>query len=245
MTHVDSGADLLDAVLEAHGGLQRWSELTSISAHLAQGGALWGLKHQEGVLADVYVTAQLHEERESHYPFGGPGLRSAFVPQRVAIETDDGAAVEILDAPRASFAGHVNETPWTRLQLAYFVGTAMWTYLTQPFSFTLDGFKTTELEAWEERGERWRRLHVVWPDYLATHSTEQTLYFDDDNRLTRHDYDVEISGGTPAAHYMSDYTTVSGISLPTKHRIFPRTPDGAALPEPLIVSIDLSEITFT
>ena len=40
-------------------------------------------------------------------------------------------------------------------------------------------------------------------------------------------------------------STSAGIRLPTKHRIFPRTPDGQSLAEPLIVSIDLSEIAFT
>ncbi len=57
-----------------------------------------------------------------------------------------------------------------RSELAYFVGTAMWTYLTQPFTFTLPGFETSELGRWEEKGEQWRRLHVRWPSYLATHS---------------------------------------------------------------------------
>jgi hypothetical protein len=33
--------------------------------------------------------------------------------------------------------------------------------------------------------------------------------------------------------------------VPTSHRILPRTPDGQSLAEPLIVSIGLSEITFT
>ncbi len=120
----------------------------------------------------------------------------------------------------------------------------MWTYLTQPFTFALPGFQTSELPPWDEAGQRWRRLSVVWPSNLATHSTEQTLYFDDDGLLARRDYDVEISGGTSAAHYVSDYAEVAGIKLPTKHRIFPRTPDGDSLPEPLIVSIDLSEIAF-
>jgi len=76
-------------------------------------------------------------------------------------------------------------------------------------------------------------------------STEQTLYFDDDGLLARHDYDVEISGGTSAAHYVSEYAEVAGIRLPTRHRIFPRTPDSQSLAEPLVVSIDLSEIAFT
>jgi hypothetical protein len=75
-------------------------------------------------------------------------------------------------------------------------------------------------------------------------STEQTLYFDDDGLLARHDYSVEISANTSAAHYVSDYDEIAGIKLPTKHRIFPRDQDGQSLPEPLIVSIDLSEIAF-
>jgi hypothetical protein len=238
-------SDLLDVVIEAHGGLERWNELDAISARLVQGGALWGLKGQEGVLADVFVRASLHEEHESHHPFGAPDLRSTFRPQRVAVETTSGDVVEALAEPRASFAGHALETPWTRLQLAYFGGTAMWTYLTQPFTFALDGFKTSELDPWHEAGEEWRRLHVVWPHCLATHTTEQTLYVGPDGLFRRHDYDIEIAGGTSGAHYISDYAKVAGIMVPAKHRIFPRTPDGQALSDPLMVSIDVSDVAFT
>jgi hypothetical protein len=238
-------SDLLETVLEAQGGLERWNQLNNVSARLIQGGVLWAVKGQAGVLDDVVVTASLHEERVSHRPFGAADRHSAFTPERVAIETDDETVLEALDQPRASFAGHTTETPWNTLQLAYFVGTAMWTYLTQPFTFALPGFQTSELEPWDEAGEQWRRLRVSWPSYLATHSTEQTLYLDDDGLLTRHDYDVEIMGGNQAAHYVSDYDEVAGIRLPTKHRIFPRTPDGQSLAEPLFVSIDLSEIAFT
>jgi hypothetical protein len=238
-------SDLLETAIEAHGGLERWNQLSTVSARLIQGGALWALKGQPGVLDDVVVTASLHEERVSHRPFGAADRHSAFTPQRVAIETDDATVLEALDQPRSSFAGHVLETPWSTLQLAYFVGTAMWTYLTQPFTFTLPGFRTSELEPWDEDGQRWRRLRVAWPSHLATHSSEQVLYFDSDGRLARHDYEVEISGGTSAAHYVSDYDDVAGIRLPTKHRIFPRSPDGQSLAEPLVVSIDLSEIAFT
>jgi hypothetical protein len=218
--------------------------LASVTARLAQGGATWTLKGQEGVLDDVHITAQLHEERASHYPFGAVGRRSAFTPERVAIETDGGTVVEELKRPRDSFAGHTLETPWTTLQLAYFVGTAMWTYLTQPFTFAMPGFETSELEPWHENGERWRRLQVTWPSYLATHSTVQTLYFGEDGLIRRHDYDVEIMGGFTAAHYISNYTQVAGIMVPGKHRIFPRTPEGQALSEPLLVSIDVSEVEF-
>ena len=191
-------SDLLDTVIEAHGGLERWNQLDAVSARLIQSGAEWTIKGHDGVLADVYARASLHEERESHHPFGAPDLRSSFTPERVAIETTDGKVVEELEQPRASFAGHTLETPWTRLQLGYFVGTAMWTYLTQPFTLALPGFETTELDPWPENGEEWRRLHVTYPSYLATHSTEQTMYFGADGLFRRHDYDVEIQGGAEA-----------------------------------------------
>ncbi len=106
---------LLKAAIEAHGGLERWNQLDSVSARLIQGGALWALKGQPGVLDDVVVTASLHEERVSHRPFGAAGRHSSFTPERVAIETGDATVVEALDQPRASFAGHTIETPWSTL----------------------------------------------------------------------------------------------------------------------------------
>jgi hypothetical protein len=63
------------------------------------------------VLNDVFVRAGLHEERESHHPFGAPDLRSAFAPERVAVETTSGDVDAALEEPRASFAGHAVETP--------------------------------------------------------------------------------------------------------------------------------------
>ena len=50
--------DLLKTAIEAHGGLERWNQLNSVSARLTQGGALWALKGQAGVLDDVVVTRE-------------------------------------------------------------------------------------------------------------------------------------------------------------------------------------------
>src|SRR5216683_6539686 len=209
-------SDLLTTVIDAHGGLERWNQLDAVSARLLQGGAIWELKGQPGVLDDVFIRASLHQERESHHPFGAPDRRSAFTPERVAIETTTGDVIDALEQqPRASFAGHTLETPWTTVQLAYFVGTAMWTYLTQPFTFALPGFETTELDPWQENGEQWRRLRVVWPGYLASLNTVLTIYVGDDGLIRREDYDVEIMGGSGGAHYMSGYTRIAGIMLPT------------------------------
>src|SRR5882724_10009997 len=105
--------DLLETVIDAHGGLERWNQLDSVSARLIRDGVFWALKGQAAVLDDVVVTASLHEERVSHRPFGAADRHSAFTSGRVAIETDDGTVVEALDQPRASFAGQTAETPWS------------------------------------------------------------------------------------------------------------------------------------
>ena len=227
-------SQLLETVIEAHGGLERRNQVDEVSARLAQSGALWALKGQAGVLDDVVVTASLHQERVSHGPFGAADRHSSFTPERVAIESDDGNVLEALDEPRDSFAEHTprrlgapssSRTSWAR---------RCGTYLTQPFTFTMPGFQTSELEPWDEVGQQWRRLHFVAK--LPRHPQHRTdAVLDDDGLLARHDYDVEISGGTSAAHHVSDYDDVAGIRLPTKHRIFPRAADGRSLADALVV----------
>jgi hypothetical protein len=236
---------LLQLTLDAHGGLERWRRFEHVSAHLRNGGVLWALKQQQGVIDDVNVRVAVRRAWASHSPFVEPTWRTSFEPHRVAIETTDGRVVEERMTPRESFAGHGLDTPWDRLQLAYFAGYAMWTYLTAPFLFVMNGVSTEELPAWNENGESWRRLKVTFPPGIATHSTVQTFYIGTDGLLKRHDYDTEVLGGTPAAHYVNDYREISGILLPTSRKVLRRMPDGTAAPEPLIVTIALRAVEFT
>lgn len=229
--------------MDAHGGLERWNRFTTLSAHLIDGGVLWAAKGKAGVLADVTVTIDLREEKASHWPFGSPGRRSRFEPQRVAIEDIDGQVLEELLQPRDSFHGHLDH--WSDLQVAYFAGYAMWTYLNVPFLLARPGVESEEVEPWQESGETWRRLRVRFPPSIATHSAEQTLYFDRQGLLRRQDYNVEVDGTSGAAHYVSDHKEFSGISFPTKRRVFRRQPDGRPAPEPLIISIDLDRIVLS
>jgi hypothetical protein len=147
--------DLLTFVLEAHGGLERWKELSEISADLDVGGVLWGLKGQQGFVGASHLTASLHHQWASHSPFLKPADRTSFKAECVAIETLDGHVVEVRENTRSSFAGHTLETPWDRIQLAYFAGYAMWTYLTSPFSLVTEDFESEEVEPW---ARKWRNM---------------------------------------------------------------------------------------
>jgi len=233
---------LKDDVIEAHGGLRRWQQYEEIKADLDQGGALWSLKGQPDTLKQTTVTVGLRTEWASHAPFGDKGKRSRFEPGRVALESADGTVLEELLNPRQSFTGRDLQTPWSELQLAYFAGCAMWTYLNTPFVLSWPGVQTEELEPWQSGDDTWRRLAVKFPSSIATHSALQTLYFDVDGLLKRHDYDVEIAGNTPGAHFVDGYVEVSGLKFPTRRRIYARQADGGFSKEPLVVAIDLSNI---
>lgn len=235
---------LAQKIIDAHGGLEIWNRFSSLTAHLRQGGALWGLKGHAGKLDETDVTVGLREEWASHAPFGPEGKVSRFEPGRVVLRDSAGSDLDTLSDPRSSFAGHALETPWTELQLAYFAGIAMWTYLNMPFLLAQPGIESEKIADWHENGETWQRLRVTFPKSIATHSTVQTLYVDEAWLLKRHDYDVEIAGNTPGAHYIGGYVNVQGLMFPTERRIYPRLPDGSSLSEPLVVSIDLSDISL-
>jgi hypothetical protein len=93
---------LLQRTLDAHGGLERWRRFEHVSAHLRNGGVLWALKQQQGVIDDVKVRVALRREWASHSPFGEPSWRTSFEPHRVAIETTDGRVVAERMIPRES-----------------------------------------------------------------------------------------------------------------------------------------------
>jgi hypothetical protein len=62
--------------------------------------------------------------------------------------------------------------------------------------------------------------------------------------LRRHDYSLNVAGGLSAAQLTSNYTVADGIRLPTKRRAYARGPDRRPIPEMLLVSIDISEVSF-
>ncbi|HWT36464.1 MAG TPA: hypothetical protein VN289_09285 [Paraburkholderia sp.] len=232
------------AIIDAHGGLAQWRKFTQVRANLVQGGALWTLKGQAGVLDRATVTVATDRQWASHAPFGALAAKSEFTCDAIALLDQTGRVIEEQRNPRASFDGHTLETPWTELQLAFFAGCAMWTYLNTPFVLAWDGVECEDAGEWKERGETWRKIRVRYPASIEVFSKAQAIYVGADNLVRRLDYDVEIAGNTPGAHYVSDYITVSGIRIPTRRLIYPRLPDGTSVAEPLVVSIDLSDIAL-
>lgn len=244
MTRVSAANGLLSRVVEAHGGMDAWEAFKSIEATIVSGGGFFALKGTPQDAEPRRMTVWLHEERSSVTPYGAPDRRTMFTPERVAIETLDGAVVMERRAPRDSFAGHQMSTPWDQLHRAYFNGEALWTYLTTPFLLAMPGVEVEETEAWPEGDETWRVLRAYFPAAIETHSLVQDFFFGEDLMLRRHDYQVNIAGGFPAAQLTSDYIAAGGIRLPTRRRAYTRGPDRRPILDMLMVSIDVSDVSF-
>jgi hypothetical protein len=237
--------ELLTRILAAHGGMNRWNGYEKVDATIVSGGGFFPLK---GVPQDSNprrMTVWLHEERSSVSPYGAPDQRTIFTPDRIAIEKVDGTLVTERFAPRDAFAGHQMSTPWDALHRAYFNGEALWTYLTTPFLLAMDGVRIEETEPWQEGSETWRVLRAYFPGSIETHCLIQDFFFGGDLMLRRHDYSVNIAGGFGAAQLTSDYVGANGLRLPTKRRAYTRGPDRRPILEMLMVSIDISDVSFT
>ena len=126
-----------------------------------------------------------------------------------------------------------------------FNGYAMWTYLTTPFLLALPGFVTTETTPLKVDGETWRGLEVRFPPEVMGHSETQEFYFGPDLLLRRHDYRVDVAGGFRGVHYVYDYVESGGIKLPTRRRAYQADERNRPIFDPVMVSIDILDITFT
>jgi hypothetical protein len=236
--------DLLERAVAAHGGLDRWNQVNSITVDASITGALWHLKGKADALKHVRFEVDTKRQLLT-IDFVGEDKQSVFAPHRVAILRRDGTPIDARDEPETSFDGHQLETPWDNLHLAYFGGEALWTYLKTPFVYTWPGFSTDEIAPIDVDGETWRRLKVTFPLHIKSHTREEISCFGTDGLLRRHDFTIDILGGATGLLYATDYREVDGIIIPTTRRGYAWQGDYQLVPEPLLVAIDMGEITIS
>ncbi len=240
---------LLDEVLDAHGGLERWSAATEIKARVRSGGVLPRTRTPGNRLADYELSVQLDRPHVVLDPFPEAGRRGVFEASATRIESDSGSPVESREDPRAAFfgwSGLRRNLRWDALDTTYFAGYAMWNYLSFPYLLVRDGVEVREGSERQAGGQRWRSLEATFPAGLPTHSREQTFWIDEAGLLRRHDYTAEVvSRFGAAAHVCDEHREADGLTFPTRRRVVPRGLGGRALPGPTLVSLELDEIRVT
>ncbi|KAL6819671.1 hypothetical protein J3E69DRAFT_343253 [Trichoderma sp. SZMC 28015] len=224
---------LLDSVIKAHGGLDRWNRVKSIDVTFNFSGAFLELKgypghHQPTITVDVEKFKSVIQG----LPGTNPDNRGYFDNDRTWLEARDGSIIKEYKQTRSSFGDHIRTTQWDDLQLTYFISYAMCNYLSIPFLFIRPDFTSRELEPHTEGGETWRVLEVTYPDGFPTHTKVQKFYFDDKEFLLRRmDYVTDVAKGV-AAHYCWDHKNIDGLIFPTLRRIVRRNGDVAVLNGP-------------
>ena len=86
---------------------------------------------------------------------------------------------------RSVISGQEQFTPWDDLDVAYFSGEALYTYCNTPFLCTYTGFSSEEISSIQVDGETWRRLRVIFPDTVKSHTKTQIFCFGPDGLLRR------------------------------------------------------------
>jgi hypothetical protein len=240
-----AASDLVQLVIDAHGGQDRWQSISRFRAEGSIAGAIWSMKGQAGVLDAVVLEGETRDQRLKISPFPQRGRYLTWEPSRETIETDEGVILEERPNPADIFKGTTRAAPWDPMQAGYFAGEANWNYFVAPFVFERSDFATEEVEPWHEDGEVWRSLLVTYPDNFVAHCRQQTYYFDDKGLLRRLDYSVDILGGGPAVHYPSNYREFDGIMVPTTRRVYVRNPDGSPVLESVSIAIDFTDVSFS
>ena len=233
--------DLLESVIQAHGGMRRWNDFETLEATVVFGGGLFALKDVILDASPSRVTLWLHEMRSILHFGGDSNARSICSLGRIALEQFEGEPVAERWAPRDSFGGHQMNTPWDALHHAYFVGESLWTSLTTPFLLVREDVRVEEIDAWHEGRETWRVLRAYFPNTMVSRSLIQDFFFDDDLMLRRHDYNLAIAGSYGTAQLPANYVTVSGIAVPTSLRAHARGPDRRPIVDMLMVSMEITE----
>jgi hypothetical protein len=235
--------DLLSLAVEAHGGLKRWSRVEAVMAAASITGETWRVKGKPDYLRNVDFRSETRRQRVTT-DFPGQDKRTVFEPNRVEVQRRDGTVVATRDDPEASFQGQELFTPWDDLHVAYFSGEALYTYCNTPFICTYDGFYSEAISPIQVDGETWRRLKVIFPPTVKSHTKIQIFCFGPDGLLRRHDYSVDILGNAPGFNYAFDYRDVDGIIFPSKRRVYSHEADYKSGKEFPLVEIDMTKTTL-
>jgi hypothetical protein len=235
--------ELLDLVLEAHGGQSRWMDLSAITARVRYGGLAFRSRLCFGTQRWRRVEVDPHAPRVTFGDYPSRSTTGHFDQDRVWLTDGEGVELRSRDGARARMGTWRRQLWWDSLDLLYFSGYALWNYLTTPFLLAAPGVESREGPTVVESDRRLRTLDVRFPAEIPTHSPEQRFYYDERFLLCRHDYDpLAFASWARAAHLCDEHEVIDGLPVPVRRHVVPRRPDGGFRPAPTLLWIELAEV---
>ena len=233
---VSETSALLERVIEAYGGAERWSSIKAVSLDVSAHGFAFKMKWQQP-MRRVWSRVEVHRPLVRFESGWRNGLVGVFTGSQVRLERPDGTVVDARSEPKQYFPGGRRLLFWDDLDQIYFAGYALWNYITFP------ALLSNPIIQWEQTGSGTLRAH--FPRGFPTHSQTQEFHFDGDTGLLeQHDYTAEVFGAwAKGAHRVLEHKQVDGLTFGTHRRVTPRRANGTAAPFPLLVGIEFDAIT--
>lgn len=236
-----SATELIDEVIEAHGGRQRWQATERIEAAFSSGGLAFALHMQGQALQGLRLVLHPHDRCVELHDFGQPGGCGIWTPAHVRMTDAGGALVAERHNPRDSFKRLDRQVRWDKLDILYFAGYALWNYLGFPWILEAPG--VTLVESRRDKATGAGRLVARFDASFPTHSPLQTFHVDHARRLTRHDYTADVIGRwAAAANFCVASAEAGGLSFYSRRRVFPRLGANTVLPVPTLVWIEIDDL---
>src|SRR5262249_20591855 len=235
---------LLAEVIEAHGGRESWQASPELAVQVSAGGLAVAPKAQRSGLHNLEARLATDRQHVVFTPYSPPGPPGVFDPRVVRIEAADGRVIHERSQTHADLGSPRRLLWWDHLDLLYFGASSLWTYMATPFIFAENGFEVSARDQWVEHRQVWRRFAITFPADVHTHSRQQVYYASDDGLIRRHDYTAEEFGTwAKSAHYWLDHAAFEGLIVPRKRRVLLRRSDGRSLSHPLLVWINVDDVS--
>ena len=224
---------LTRAVIAAYGGESLWRGAKTVNATISSGGLAFLAKFHQGARR-LRVEVDPMRPRTKLY-LGLEGLVGLLEGGNVRIENSSGQELAARADARRLFPGGRRWLWWDKLDQLYFTGYALWNYLAFPALLLRDDIVWTAVSS--------SVLEAIFPPGLPTHSGSQRFHFEPSTGLLRqHDYTAEVFGNwAKAAHVILEHRTWNGIPFAARRRVTLRRPDGAPLPWPVLVWIEVHD----
>lgn len=235
---------LLDSVIEAHGGANRWDEFSDLVTDVDVTGRLCEQEGWSRLVLQSRLLISLRNQRTIVLLTEGRG-RIILETNRLLHMDGTGSHVEMISDPGKNISHAQPGFKWDVLRTAYLLGNVIRHSVTAPFVYACPGFVTEEVAPWNEDGEVWQVLRVTFPEAIAVPSRVQYAYYGPDGLLRRLRNTVPLLGGISLVEYVASYGEINGIRIPLSKDVFACDSAGHKLAERQLGHIELRDLFLT
>jgi hypothetical protein len=256
---------LIDRVLEAHGGLERWRKLSFFTAHVSISGAalppadgcppsetshvmvhsysLPTARTSKPTLREFVVEGETGRPHVTTYGAVEPDRCGVCTPDRVEFRGGDGNVLQSLDDPMASLLARPADVPFRPLERAYIFAFLVWDAVVGPFMLDDPDVHVMERVERNESGSQSLTLEVRCPRRISPLAPDKVLHVGPKMLLRRSDCQLDSLRLGRVADTASSPADFGGVIVSTLRRLQAINRDGIIEAQPLI-DLEIFDVRF-